>query len=202
MIRFAIAGVVVAVAGQASAQAVDLTPAVIGTVDRGGDVDLSPADGFFSRRISISGTSRNDHRAIYEWDLSQLAGPTIVSANLSGLINQLQQAQNAPFTWELYVYSGDGSITFGDFNPLGEILVGTVTESAANTDAPFSVDVTAELQALVNAGATHIGVQTRQIGNFSIANADDYVLSVEAVPTPASAALLSLGGLAAARRRR
>lgn len=152
-----------------------------------------------------------EERGIAELPLAPLAGLTaadIASATLTFTIDDVVGTFGPGTTFDgtaastiiLFSYSGDGTITTGDFgNVVGAPLevvsttsFGTITDAslASSGALAFTVDATAELQALLSANATHMGFvfvtndagSCTSLDNLGVAGARMPFLTIETVP--------------------
>lgn len=143
-----------------------------------------------------------ERRSFAEFDLTDLGGPIIESATITGVLNEQFTfgfgTMPADFRFDLY--NGNGAPDLSDFNIAGSV-VGTVTLDEDFETYALELDVTDALQTLVDGGATHAGFRslttTDGVGQVDV---NDLVLDVTAVPEPASIAWLA-GGLLLIRRR-
>lgn len=100
-----------------------------------------------------------------------------------------------------------GTFTVGG-TPMGASLEGARYLQAPNSNdvqgAVFSYDWTATAEGVVNISLEGINVVIGDLGGFggTVTPTGAAGTTIEVVPTPASAAVLGLGGLAATRRRR
>jgi hypothetical protein len=179
-----------------------IAPAVLfGVVDDNFD---GTADEFSSASLSDAITTRfRERRAFAEFDLSTLGGPVIQSATITGTLNEQFSFGfgTSPADFEFDLYNGNGVADLGDFGIAGtNIGMLTVAEDFDSVGLVF--DVTAALQGLVDAGATHAGFRGLTIdSNVGQADVNDLMLEVVAIPEPAAFAGLLLGTLLFARRR-
>lgn len=148
-------------------------------------------------------------------------------AELSGFASHTK-VQGSPETWALYDISGGVKIDNAtnpstlrtNFGQLSKILPGGIPNPNFKADNPitvFSMDMTAGAGAHTvtltgvwtrlgtpatnefKVYTTETGTNKKPVGEATQTNA---VINITAVPAPGSLALLGLGGLAAARRRR
>ncbi len=196
-------GVLMAVAGLAGQATADtLNPVVVfGVEDNEFD---GVGDDFSSASLASAIFTRfREQRSFAEYDLSGLGGPAIESATITAVLDEGFSFGfgTTPADFAFDVYSGNGAADLSDFSIAGT-TVGTVTLDEDFDTYNLVLDVTDALQALVDGGATHLGLRslttTANVGQVDIENP---VLDVTAVPEPAALALLTLGLLAAGRRR-
>ncbi|MEM1165623.1 MAG: hypothetical protein AAGI30_04960 [Planctomycetota bacterium] len=214
----------------ASVQAAPIPLADGGSVYDLDSVGIVPSSTSPDRRNSAlwNITSRSDRRvrAFFEFDITGLAGPVIQSATVSaGFFEQLGFNDdgvipgNAPSSVgaadiTYFIYGGDGVITSSDYenftNPAVQaITVGTLTrpDGSANwVESLVGTDLTAAVQAIVDAGFDYVGfgAQLNPSINFTSRNLrlSELDIDIVAVPAPGAAGLLGVAGIAAARRRR
>ncbi len=160
------------------AAAIDLNPVVAFSV-----LD-QPLDGNGDTFNSFTGLLRTQStradRAMLEYDISSLAGQTIASATITGTIANNNAGGTFPRTFEFGLYNANGVRDLSDYQ-IAQEVVGDASWPAPTPPLEFSFDVTAALQNLVNAGATHAGLKvTGTSANLfpSILSADT-ILSVE-----------------------
>ena len=140
------------------------------------------------------------------------AGFTITTDSIN--VGQGVQALNAPASEDLTNSTGNAALDLGPFASFNDAGIGNVDD---NPNALFSFKVTAgdveglltfDIDEGVRAGNGVVGFRSgfdALTGVSSFAAYDQFsteVQSVQIVPAPSSLALLGLGGLAAARRRR
>ncbi|MDX9911342.1 MAG: GC-type dockerin domain-anchored protein [Phycisphaerales bacterium] len=128
-------------------------------------------------------------RAMQEYDISSLAGKTIISANISGMIFNNNAGGNWPRVFVYEVYSGNGTADVTDYEIAPVATVGGATWELADVTVGVAIseDVTSVLQALVDANATHFGFKVRADASQSnlfptilSGSTDDAVLTVVA----------------------
>lgn len=196
------ATLLIATTSAVHASAETITPAVaFAVVDN--NFDGTP-DQFASDSLSDAIFTRfKDQRAFVEFDLGSLAGPVIESATITGSLNEAFTFGfgTTPADFQFDLFNANGLADLADFNITGTTL-GTVNLDEDFETYALSFDVTAALQSLVDAGATHAGFRgLTPDTNVGQVDMNDLVLEVIAVPEPATAALLTIAGLLLARRR-
>jgi hypothetical protein len=138
----------------------DLSPAAVGSVrdsPRGGAPEMLTTAAPFNT-LTRQVASAED-RAMLEFDVSAFAGATLESATVRMRIVVNNAQDNGPRLFNLEVYSGNGEIELSDFDASGTV-VGSFSYHPPNQSfVDVSIDATAAVQALLNGGATHVGVR-------------------------------------------
>jgi len=182
-----------AMAGGAWAQPVELTPpdvaAAIEDNPRDGVPDsiaIAPNDAFSGL---LREQSTRENRAIQEYDVSQFAGMTIVSARIVGRVAVNNSFDNGDRTFDFGIYEGDGQATLNDFNADDTVVGSGSYRPPTDSFFEFDFDVTAEVGAIVDGGGAWVGllVDPTSDPNFpNILDDDegDAILIIEAEDAP------------------
>ncbi len=121
-----------------------------------------PVDGSGDSFNAFTGLLRTQStradRAMQEFDVGAFAGFTVTSATISGQIFNNNAGGTFPRTFDFDLYSGNGAADLTDYQ-IASTKVGDASWASASPPLPFSFDVTAEVQALLDGGATHIGLK-------------------------------------------
>jgi hypothetical protein len=138
----------------------DLSPVAVGSgrdSPRGGAIELLTTTGSFNTLLRQTGSAED--RAMLEFDVNAFAGATLDSASIILRIAVNNSFDNGPRTFNIEVYSGNGTMELSDFN-IPATIVGTASYHPPNDSSVLvNVDATAAVQALLTGGATHIGVR-------------------------------------------
>ncbi len=161
MFRVTICLSVLAASGVVSAQPVELTPpdvaASIRDTNKNGVGDIiavSPASfsGLIRQRV------QDEDRAIQEYDISQFAGQTVLSATIRGRVSVNNAFDVGVRSFEFGIYAGDGQATLDDFDP-GAIVVGTGQyQPPIDTFFEFEFVVTSQIQDILDDGGSWAGL--------------------------------------------
>jgi len=155
------ATVALAASVAATAQPVDLTPPDVAASIRDNGVDGSP-DSIAIAPASFSGllrqTSSVEDRAIQEYDVSQFAGTTILSATISGRVSVNNSFDNGPRTFDFGIYDGDGLAQLSDFNAVAAVVGSGSYAPPTDSSFDYSFDVTTEVAAIVGGGGNWVGL--------------------------------------------
>ncbi len=183
MQRFNTLAACVAMMAGGIANADDLNPVVVFSVhdqpvdNLGDSFNNAPFDGLLRTQ-----STRAD-RAMQEFDVGAFAGFTVTSATISGLIQNNNGGGTFPRTFDFVLYDANGTADLTDYQIAGS-TVGTASWPAPAPPLPFTFDVAAEVQALLDGGATHIGLKV--IGTSSNLfpcvlsdDSDDAILTIE-----------------------
>ena len=120
-----------------------------------------------------------------EYDLHGL-GPIV-----SALLDLSTSAQVlSPFELNISSYTGDGSITAGDFPPTNTTFV---FSGFVNSETVLQFDVTTIVQTSLGAGDQYLGFLFRDIDNATLQFNSAPMLTITAVPLPAAAWLFGSG---------
>ncbi len=167
-----------------------------------GTPDVLTDSGFFNGLIR--NVSSNQDRALVEFDISSLAGQTILDAAIVGQIANNNSSGTWPRTYEFDLYSGNGLAELADYDVAGDLAGNAVwLFDDLSAGVPINLDITALLQGLVDGSASHAGFRIRPTSSnlFPSLLQDGIVLSVEYIPEPTTALLLLGGSIALIRRR-
>jgi hypothetical protein len=117
--------------------------------------------------------SDRELRGIMEFDLSAFAGNTIRSARLVGAIHENNALYTGPRDFTFVMYTANGISDLGDFE-IGGALVGTTSFSPPNeVSVWFDIDVTSQLQDLLDGGAQFAGIRAECASPISAASVLD-----------------------------
>jgi hypothetical protein len=195
-------------AGQARADV--LVPAVAGTVedvnnDGIGDMVLTFPPFPIVRRLGPPQFPDSlADAAILQYDVRAFQGLTLTGATLSGAVAVNNALPTGPRNVEILLFNADGVLRPSDFEAPA-VSLGTVTyqPEAGVFSVSFNFDVRAQVQALLNAGATDIGVRFAAVNVQAPGTVTDLTGGLPtltltpgpatAVPEPGSLALLGLG---------
>lgn len=143
----------------ATAQDTSLAPAVVASVsdappDGQGD---SVATGLFG--TIVSATAGEVRRSIREYDLGGLTTSGQTTFAVSGRITANNAIGVGPRDFDIVLYDADGSAQKSDFEVAGTVLGSVSYEPPLDIILDFDFDATGPAQALVQAGASHLGVR-------------------------------------------
>ncbi|MEM9073816.1 MAG: hypothetical protein AAGE52_35320, partial [Myxococcota bacterium] len=113
--------------------------------------------------ISLQPT--REWRAYREIQLADATGTRVTRATLSGRISVNNGVDRGVRTIELGLYSADGVITLEDFANSPRAVGEAAYAPPGDSSVDFSFDVADAAQALLEGGATHIGVRARSVTN-------------------------------------
>jgi hypothetical protein len=164
-------------------------------------------DGFSSSGLASAITDRfAERRTFAEWSLAIADGPIVQSATISGTLTEGFSFGfgTAPADLSLELYSANGAPDLSDWDIAG-VQIGTIENIQEDFDTlDFSFDITADLQALLDASEPFVGVRIRTltpgIGQVDVEQ-EDLFLTASFIPAPGAAALLA-APLVVRRRRR
>jgi len=174
--------------------------------DHDGDGDALNGGSFVARNDQQLGlNSPSEDRAVFEYDVTRFAGG-VQSASVSGTLFVNNSIDTGPRTVRLELFDGDGNITVSDFQ-VAASSSGTFTyQPPADSSVPFTIDITAQLNALLAGGADFLGARFIPTGDQAPSVFSDQtgtpVLNVT-VPEPGAIALTAMTlGVALLRRQR
>lgn len=174
-----------------------------------GDVlDAQPRNGagdtVGNRRIIQRLAAGDEYRALAEYNLVDYAGVDLQSVTLDGVIDTNNHFNTGTRLIGVEVYDADGIVRNEDFS-LTSVLAGQIShDPALDSTTEFHIDLTDEIEALLGAGRTKIGVRFTPLNDQAasvISGAALPTLSV-VVPEPASAIGAGVLLLSASLRRR
>jgi hypothetical protein len=133
-----------------------------------------PVDGLGDSFNSLTGlirtqSSRAD-RAMQEFDVSAFVGQSIASATLSGRVVVNNASDNGVRTFDFTLYEGNGVADLADYQAPGAVVGSGQYQPPADTSFDYSFDCTAAVQALLDAGATHVGLRAEGTSNPNFPN--------------------------------
>jgi hypothetical protein len=137
---------------------------------------------------------------ILEYDVNAFHLHSLSEGRLAGTIFTNNFLDTGPRTFDIQLFAGNGALDASDFHAPG-ISVGMVTyHPPTEANVPFSFDVLAQVQALVDAGATHVGARIAAVNLIAPSALDDRfppTLTIAGtpavVPEPSALALLGVG---------
>ena len=147
-----------------------ITPSVLASVHDepvdglGDSFNASPFEGLIRTQ-----SSRAD-RAIQEYDVGSLTGQTITSATLSGRVAVNNAFDNGVRTFDFLLYDGNGVADLSDYQVTANVVGSGQYHPPNDTSFTFQFDVTAEVQTLLNNGATSVGLRAEGTSNPSFPN--------------------------------
>jgi|GEM_PF-4299128 len=156
------------------ALAQDFSPVAIGSgrdSPRGGAVELMTTTGSFNTLLRE--TASSEDRAMLEFNVTSLAGATLASARVQFRIAVNNAQDNGPRTFNIEVYSADGAMTLSDFDTPATVVGSTSYHPPTQSSVAVDIDATAAIQALITAGATHIGVRVDPTSSPNFPNVID-----------------------------
>jgi hypothetical protein len=155
------------------ALAQDFSPVAIGSgrdSPRGGAIELMTTTGF---NTLIRETASAEDRAMLEFNVTPLAGATLASARVQLRIAVNNAQDNGPRTFNIEVYSADGTMTLSDFDTPATVVGSTSYHPPNQSSVAVDIDATAAIQALLTAGATYIGVRVDPTSSPNFPNVID-----------------------------
>ncbi|MCC5786974.1 MAG: hypothetical protein JJU33_09770 [Phycisphaerales bacterium] len=192
MLRSSVCVCLCAASGVVSAQPVELTPPDVAASIRdtnkngvGDIIAISPAafSGLIRQRV------QDEDRAIQEFDISQFAGQTVLSATIRGRVSVNNAFDVGVRSFEFGIYTGDGQATLDDFDP-GATIVGTGQyQPPIDSFFEFEFVVTAEIQDILDDGGSWAGLWVNPTSEPNFPNilseaADTAVLTIEVPGCP------------------
>ncbi len=157
-------------AASASATPQVISPTVVASihdepVDGLGDsFNATPFEGL------IRTQSTRADRAIQEYDVSALTGQSIVSATLYGRVAVNNAFDNGVRTFDFLLYNADGSAQLSDYQIAATVVGNGQYHPPIDTSFTFQFDVTTQVQALLGAGATFVGLRVEGTSNPNFPN--------------------------------
>ena len=156
-----------ALGGAPIAAAQNLTPTVAFSVHD------EPRDGLgdsFNAMNLIRTQSNRADRAMQEFDVSSLAGTTILSATLEGRVTVNNAFNNGVRTFDFAVYAGNGVADLTDYEIAATVIGSGQYMPPVDSFFDYSFDIAPALQRLVDAGATHLGLRVEGTSNPNFPN--------------------------------
>ncbi|MDF1798498.1 MAG: VCBS repeat-containing protein [Planctomycetota bacterium] len=130
-------------------------------------------------------SSSVESRVIRELDVTSLAGATIQTARLTGVVSVNNALDTGLRTFDFVVYDADGVASLTDYQLPGTLVGTGAYHPPAELSFDFDFDVASELQTLLDGGATHIGLRVAPTSSPSAANsAGSVLLTVTATGAP------------------
>lgn len=176
-------------------ETISLTPEAMGSVGLFfGGLSTNPV-AFIDNVPSIGEVNS----AIVEYDASEFAGMTVTAATLTGKIFVNNDIDTGERIIEASVFAGNGVVEASDFQ-IAAASIGTVSYHPPDeVTVTFAFDLLPEFEALLADGSRYVGVRFAGV-NFQapsqFVSNDPPILTITAVPEPASLFLLTTGSLA------
>ncbi len=98
-------------------------------------------------------------RAIHEYDATGLAGQTISAGFFTGRIDANNSFDNGVRTFDFLVYDANGVADLSDYQVSATVVGSGSYHPPMDASFDYFVDATAAIQALLDGGATHIGLR-------------------------------------------
>ncbi len=133
--------------------------------------------------------SDREWRAIQEYDVQILAGHHVTAATISGRIFAGNPLDYGLRTFEFLLYEGDGVGKTFDFQRAATLVGSAQYHPPSEMHLYFSFDATDEVRALVDSGATHIGLRVQSTSMINPVNCLEPIqcsLAVDADPPDGS----------------
>jgi hypothetical protein len=172
-------------------------------------------DGFYNggsidSAYYIQKTPQSEIRNISEYNLSPYAGMTLTSASLKMAITANNGYGAKYRQYNVCLYPGNGHADLIDFSAAGTLCDTLSYDLNQNISSVTDyIDIRGYLQNLLNNSIFFVGIRVNPIteNDYGTVVGSYYAyfdnnLTIEAVPEPCMLALLALGGLAVARRRK
>lgn len=158
----------------------------------------SVATGLFG--TIVSATAGEVRRSIREYDLGGLTTNGQTTFAVSGRITANNAIGVGPRDFDIVLYGANGAAQASDFEISGSVLGSVSYEPPLELLIDFDFDATAAAQALVQAGATHLGVRIEATNNPVSTNATaDVFVEVTGVSSEDWVALTGENQLASLR---
>ena len=120
-----------------------------------------------------------ESRAIVEFDLGGITQPVDLAVLDFSLYDRIQGTPVR--TFDLIGFAGNGQVDLSDFSAPGTLLH-TVSFWGEQAGAPYQLDVSAEVNALLAAGATHFGLRADAVSEVIQGGLDAPRLSINGLP--------------------
>ena len=182
--------------------------AVMQPFTSGGLLDNAPhngtGDSTNTSRFLQRTAGGTEHRAAFEYNLVDYGGISLQSAFFDGLIQTNNSFDTGPRQIGVEIYGADGIIKTTDFSLSGVLAEQIVHNPSLASTTPFHIDLTDEIQSLLNAGQTMIGVRLTPLNDqaASVIVGSDLPTLAISVPEPSTVAVIAAGLLPPLLRRR
>ncbi|MCP3915209.1 MAG: hypothetical protein GY711_06620 [bacterium] len=103
--------------------------------------------------------STREDRALQEFDVTAFGGASLANATLSGTVDVNNAFDNGVRTFDFLLYAGNGSADLADFQVAATSVGAGSYAPPADTSFDYSFDVTAAVQALLDGGASFVGLR-------------------------------------------
>lgn len=134
-------------------------------VDNLGDsFNASPFEGL------IRTQSTRADRAMHEYDVNAFTGQAISAATISGRVSVNNSFDNGVRTFDFSIYDGNGAADLSDYQVAATVVGSGQYQPPVDSSFDYSFDVTAEVQALLLGGATHVGLRVEGTSNPNFPN--------------------------------
>jgi len=118
----------------------------------------------------IQAASSQADRALQEYDVVALGGQTVNSATIHGRVSANNAFDNGLRTFDFVLFGANGAADVGDYEIVGSVVGSGSYHPPNDASFNFAFDVTAELQVLLDGGATFVGLRVEATSSPNFAN--------------------------------
>lgn len=133
-----------------------------------------PLDGIGDSLNSFTGLVRTQStradRACQEFDVSAFVGLQIQSATLEGRVSVNNAQNNGVRTFDFLVYAGNGASDLSDYEITATVVGSGSYQPPADSSFDYSLDVTGQVQALLDNGTAFVGLRCEGTSNPNFPN--------------------------------
>ncbi len=111
-----------------------------------------------------------EDRAIHEYDVSSITALPVVWATLSGRVTVNTSSNTGVRSFDFMVYDADGQASVLDYSVSASMVGSASYHPPADSFFDYQIDATAAVKALVEGGATHIGLRVQASSSPNASN--------------------------------